>query len=101
VPVPRDDGSEQVVARCPMCQVAVFSVYGRSEVRFVRAGTLDDPSWVEPDIHIYPRSKLPWVVLPDAVPAVDGYYDSKQVWPAAALERLRAALHGSGSRPSG
>ena len=92
VDVPRDDGSMQRVFRCPSCQVAVFSNYGRPEIRFVRGGTLDDPSSVLPDVHIYTRSKLPWVTLPDSVPAFDVYYDSKALWPAASLERLRAAL---------
>jgi hypothetical protein len=61
-------------------------------VRFVRAGTLDDPSWVVPDVHIYTRSKLTWVTLPEAVPSFDAYYDSKALWPAASLERLRAVM---------
>jgi hypothetical protein len=92
VDVPRDDGSTQRVFRCPSCQVAVFSNYTRPEVRFVRAGTLDDPSWVAPDVHIYTRSKVPWVALPEGVPAFEAYYDSKAVWPAASLERLRAVM---------
>src|SRR5262245_3687570 len=57
VDVPRDDGSTQRIFRCPVCQVAVFSEYGRPEVRFVRGGTLDEPSCVSPDVHIYTRSK--------------------------------------------
>ena len=92
VDVPRDDGSTQRVYRCPECQVAVFSEYTRPEIWFVRAGTLDDPASVAPDVHIYTRSKLPWVVLPDAVPAFDVYYDSKALWPAAKVERLKTAL---------
>lgn len=92
VEVPRDDGSTQRIFRCPACQVAVFSEYGRPEVRFVRGGTLDEPSGITPDVHIYTRSKLPWVTLPDAVPAFEAYYDSKQLWPAASLERVRAVL---------
>jgi hypothetical protein len=88
VDVPRDDGSMQRIYRCPRCQVAVFSEYGRSEVRFVRAGTLDEPGSISPDVHIYTRSKVPWVVLPDSVPAFDVYYDSKKLWPAESLERL-------------
>src|ERR687887_1133485 len=43
VGVPRDDGSEQVIYRCPSCRVAVYSTYGRPDVLFVRSGTLDDP----------------------------------------------------------
>jgi hypothetical protein len=92
VDVPRDDGSMQTIFRCPTCEVAVYSQYTRPEVRFVRAGTLDDPSSVTPDVHIYTRSKLSWVTLPDSVPAFDVYYDSKTLWPAASLERLRAVM---------
>jgi hypothetical protein len=92
VDVPRDDGSAQRIHRCPACQVAVYSEYGRPEVRFVRGGTLDEPSSVAPDVHIFTRSKLPWVTLPEDVPAVEVYYDSKALWPAESLERLRAAV---------
>jgi hypothetical protein len=92
VDVARDDGSTQRIYRCPACQVAVFSEYGRPEVRFVRGGTLDDPASVEPDVHIFTRSKLPWVELPDSVPAFEVYYDTKTLWPAESLERLRAIL---------
>ena len=92
VDVPRDDGSVQRIFRCPDCQVAVFSEYGRPEVRFVRAGTLDEPWSVTPDAHIFTRSKVSWVGLPESAPAFEVYYDSKALWPAASLERLAAAL---------
>jgi hypothetical protein len=92
VDVPRDDGSSQTIYRCPSCQVAVFSSYGHPGVRFVRGGTLDDPSSVAPDVHIYTRSKLPWVRLPESAPAFEVYYDSKELWPAASRERLAAVL---------
>jgi hypothetical protein len=97
VDVPRDDGSAQRIFRCPDCRVAVFSTYTRPEVYFVRGGTLDDPSSVAPDVHIYTRSKLPWVTLPDDVPAFEAYYDSKTLWLAASRDRLRAALSSSRS----
>jgi hypothetical protein len=97
VPVPRDDGGEQLIFRCPTCQVAVFSQYTRPEVRFVRGGTLDEPSSIEPDVHIFTKSKLPWVTLPESVPAFDVYYDSKALWPAESLERLEALM--SSARP--
>ena len=45
---------------------------------------------VTPDVHIFTRSKLPWVTLPESVPAVEIYYDTKTLWPAASLERLDA-----------
>jgi hypothetical protein len=92
VDVPRDDGSKQKIWRCPTCQIAVYSEYTHPLIRFVRGGTLDDPASVEPDVHIYTRSKLPWVTLPDAVPAFEVYYDMKKLWPAASLERLETLL---------
>jgi len=96
VDAPRDDGSAQRIYRCPTCQVAVFSEYGWPEVKFVRGGTLDDPSAVKPDIHIFTRSKVPWLALPDDVHVVDVYYDSRQLWPAESLERLDAVVAARG-----
>src|SRR5436309_1709507 len=90
VGAPRDDGSEQKIFRCPTCQVAVFSEYGRPEVLFVRGGTLDQPLSVTPDVHIFTKSKLSWITLPDSVPAFEVYYDTRALWPAASLERLDA-----------
>jgi hypothetical protein len=90
VDVPRDDGSTQRIFRCPECEVAVFSQYTYPAVRFVRAGTLDDPSSIEPDVHIFTRSKLPWVTLPDTTPAFDVFYELGKLWPPASLERLAA-----------
>ena len=91
--MPTDSGRPHQVFRCPACQTAVWSEYGGlAQLRFVRVGTLDDPSALPPDIHIYTRSKLPWVALPEGVPAFDAYYRSSEVWPAEALERRRAAL---------
>jgi hypothetical protein len=96
VDAPRDDGSAQRIHRCPTCQVAVFSEYGWPEVLFVRGGTLDDPSAVTPDIHIFTRSKVPWLTLPDGAHAVDVYYDSRELWPSASLERLDAIVAARG-----
>jgi hypothetical protein len=92
VDVPRDDGSTQRIYRCPTCEVAVFSEYGWPEVRFVRGGTLDEPSSVRPDVHIYTRSKLPWVGLPEDTPAFEAYYDTRKLWSPESLERLDAIV---------
>ena len=97
VSVPRSGGKKQKIWRCPTCQIAVYSQYTSPRVRFVRAGTLDDPASVAPDVHIFTRSKLPWVQLPDSVPAFEVYYDTKTLWPAASLERLEAILASASS----
>jgi hypothetical protein len=93
VDTPSNSGKGQKIVRCPRCRVAVWSHYaGAGEaVCFVRVGTLEEPDRVPPDIHIFTSSKLPWVVLPEGVPAVPEYYSARDYWPAASLERLKAA----------
>ena len=99
VTMPPNGGTPNQIFRCPRCQVALWSEYGgRSEVRFVRGGTLDEPSAVAPDVHVYTRSKLSWVRLPESVPAFEAYYDPKKLWPVASLERRKAALSGAAPR---
>ncbi len=92
VKVPRSGGKNQVIWHCPACQTALYSKYTTPRLRFVRAGTLDDPTRYAPDVHIFTRSKLPWLALPESVPAFDVYYDTQKLWPAASLERLKAAM---------
>lgn len=92
VPVPREHAPHDI-HRCSKCGVAVWSDYGRrSGLRFVRVGTLDEPSALKPDMHIYTRAKAPWVKLPKGVPAYRDYYKTRQVWPKAAFARLMKAL---------
>jgi hypothetical protein len=91
--VPTDSGKPHRIFRCPSCQTAVWSEYGGIEkIRFVRVGTLDQPSALQPDVHIYVRSKVPWVSLPDGTPAFEAYYKTRDLWPAESLERRQAAL---------
>jgi len=88
-----DSGRPHRIFRCPDCQTAVFSEYGGAgALRFVRIGTLDRPSALAPDVHIFTRSKQPWVRLPEGVPAFEVYYDSKTLWPTESLARRKAAL---------
>jgi hypothetical protein len=97
IKTPSNSGLGQIVLRCPDCQVALWSHYsGAGErVAFVRVGALDDPDRLPPDIHIFTQSKQPWVVLPEGVPAVPEYYDSKLYWPAESLAR-RATMFAGG-----
>jgi len=98
VEVPSPSGANQRISRCPNCQVAVWSYYlvlsgGIGHlVRFIRVGTLDDPSKLPPDIHIYTSAKQPWLVLPPDALAVEEYYVTKKVWPKESLVRLAALL---------
>jgi hypothetical protein len=88
VDVPRDNGGTQPVYRCPDCQVAVYSVYGSEKAFFVRGGTLDEPRSLVPDVHIYTRSKVDWVTIPEGARVFDEIYDIADVWPESSIARL-------------
>jgi hypothetical protein len=92
VATPSNSGKGQSIARCPVCRIALWSNYAGAgnTVHFVRVGTLDQPDRFPPDIHIFTASKQPWVILPSSVPAVPEYYDRRQYWPTASLERREA-----------
>jgi hypothetical protein len=96
VPVPTDSGRPHEIYRCPACQTAMWSDYGRRpNYRFVRIGTLNDPTALAPDAHIFTRSKQPWVRLPEGARAFEVFYELEQEWPAESLARRRAVLEKS------
>jgi hypothetical protein len=86
-----DSGRPHDIYRCGVCHTALWSDYGRrGYLRFVRVGTLDDPSALPPDVHIFTRSKLPWVNLDGGAPAFEVYYDMQALWPKDRLARREA-----------
>jgi len=91
VPVIGTSGKPQSIYRCPRCRVALWSHYpgGGAKLSFIRVGTLEEPSRLPPDIHIYTSTKLPWLALPADVPAVAEYYSAREVWSEESLERSR------------
>lgn len=74
-------GMGQANMRCPSCKVSVWSVFNAAGAKayFVRAGTLDDPSGIEPDLHIFTESKLPWVTIPEGSETFPAFYSGKDV----------------------
>lgn len=66
-PIHRTADSGRTVTRlvCPECGSWVGNA-ARPDDQRVRAGTLDDTSWLRPTLHFWTRSKQPWVVLPEA-----------------------------------
>jgi hypothetical protein len=74
-------------------QTTVWSDYGhKSNLRFVRVGTLDKPGALKPDVHIFTRWKVNWLKLPKGTPAFRDYYQTSKLWPKASFKRLNAAL---------
>ena len=94
VDTPSASGLGQRIARCPGCQVAVWTHYADAgaTVKFVRVGTLDNPDLLSPDVHIYTASRQPWLALPPGVPVFADYYDRERLWPAESLARRQAVL---------
>ncbi len=96
VTVKTDSGRPHDIYRCPKCQTALWSDYGRRKVMlFVRVATLKRPHNIKPDVHIFTRSRVPWLPLPKGARAFRVYYDMKKEWPTKSLAR-RAAVLGKG-----
>ena len=89
-------GKPHQVFTCPDCGTALYSKYHAApgDTVLLRAGTLDHPETVQPDVHIFTRSKLPWVQLPEGVPAFETFYKLAEFWPEASRERLRRNIAG-------
>jgi hypothetical protein len=83
-------GGLHIIVRCAACGVALWSHYPRMgrNGSGLRVGTLDDPAAFTPDAVIFTSEKMPWVALPDDVPAFKTTYDVKQVLPPDRLARL-------------
>jgi hypothetical protein len=65
-----DSGRVSIRWLCPECGSWICGNPGPGStsadaVRRVRAGTLDDTSWLRPTVHFWTRSKQPWIVLPE------------------------------------
>ncbi len=58
---------------CRDCGTRLFAspvtpVGAQQAIRLLRAGTLDNRSWLRPAAHVWTRSAQSWFVIPDGVP---------------------------------
>ncbi|EDA0293119.1 GFA family protein [Salmonella enterica] len=91
IDTPSLSGKGQKIARCPKCQIALWSHYsGSSKLTFLRVGTLDHPEHMPPDVHIYTESKQPWVALPEDAVTHPQFYDPDTVLSSDSLRRFAA-----------
>jgi hypothetical protein len=59
--VGEDHGGETERSFCTNCGAPVFSIAAvMPEVAFLKAGSLDDASWVQPQVEAWTRSAQPW-----------------------------------------
>jgi len=87
-------GGDHVIVRCADCGSAVWSHYSRvgSFGLGVRVGTLDDPGAVRPDAVVFAAEKMPWVALPEGIPAFAAYYNPAELLPPERFARLLALV---------
>ncbi len=90
-------GQGQAIHRCGHCGTSVWGVYHAAGdgVRFVRGGTLDDPSQAIPRAHIWTESKAPWVTIPKGAARFEQFYGGKDLVATFGAEnaaRWRSAL---------
>lgn len=60
---------------CAFCADCGTRIYHRPARRptttNLKPGTLDDTSWLTPEIHVWTKSKQPWVSIPEGVRSVE------------------------------
>ena len=65
-----DSGNSTSKKFCPECGSPITVEAGMMPgVTMVEVGTLDDPAVAQPSMHIYCRSKMEWVPIPEGVGA--------------------------------
>ena len=67
-----DSGRTKYGAFCPLCGTRVYhkSEWRRGTIS-VKAGTLDDTSWLRPKVHLWTSKKQEWVTIPEGVEAYE------------------------------
>jgi len=64
-----EDGRVRHTRMCAACTTRLWSEpLQRPAHAIVRAGTLDDTSWLRPVAHLWTRSAQPWFAFPEGVP---------------------------------
>ncbi|MGI9323851.1 MAG: GFA family protein [Pseudomonadales bacterium] len=66
-----DSGREKTCAFCPLCGVRIYNA--TSALVALKAGTLDDTTWLQPVAHYWTKSKQPWVAISNDLPCYAEY----------------------------
>lgn len=87
-------GGDHTICRCVECGTALFSYYprvGRLGAG-IRVGSFDEPDGFTPTAVVFTESKMPWVALPEGIPAFEQYYNPAELLAPEQFERLRALI---------
>ncbi|UKZ92309.1 uncharacterized protein TrAFT101_007269 [Trichoderma asperellum] len=79
VAIPTQSKVGQTIAQCPLCRGNLWSHYADAGtlVTYLIASTLDRPWELEPDVHIYTRSRRDFVSLNDGKPQFEEFYPDR------------------------
>jgi hypothetical protein len=89
--IPAGTGNPHELFFCATCATYVWSKYHAApgDTLLVRAGTLDDPAQIKPDVHIFTRIKVPWLELPKETPQFEAMYVPKDFWTPEIMARFQ------------
>jgi hypothetical protein len=87
-------GGDHTICRCSDCGTALFSYYprvGRLGAG-IRVGSFDDPTVFTPTAVVFTESKMPWVALPEGIPAFAQYYKPQELYAPDKWARLKVLV---------
>lgn len=68
-----ESGQPLIRKFCTNCGSGIVTDVGVTpDLEWIKAGTLDDTSWLQPQVHWWSDSAQPWVKIDEAVPAFAG-----------------------------
>ena len=79
VTLPSESGIGQTIASCPVCHTGLWIHYvdAGSLLTYLRVATLDRAWEVDPDVHLFTRSKRDFFSIADDKPQFECYYDDR------------------------
>ncbi|KAH6604790.1 glutathione-dependent formaldehyde-activating [Trichoderma cornu-damae] len=82
VAIPTQSKVGQTVAQCPLCRGNLWNYYADAGllVTYLIASTLDRPWELEPDVHIFTRSRRDFISIDDGKPQFEGYYPDRSAF---------------------
>ena len=79
--VTQPSGAISTITGCAVCKARIYAENAaRPGFASLRCGTLDRSAEVVPAAHLWVRSKQPWIVLPEGVPALAEQPGSQAEW---------------------
>ena len=88
IDLPTGSGEGYNAYFCIICGVYVFCRYNISKGRIaVRTQTLEKP--IEPQAHIFIKSKDPWIEINDKKICYNEMYNREKTWPKESLDRIK------------